>query len=131
MHTSHRLTPVQWLICVIAAIGFAFDTYELLMFPLINRPALTQLGGLEFGTPEYRRWMGLMFYVPAVCGGIFGLLGGYLTDRFGRRRVLTYSILLYAFGAFGCGFVTSIYMLLVLRTTTFIGVCVEFVAAVA
>ena len=25
------LTPVQWLICVIAAIGFAFDIYELLM----------------------------------------------------------------------------------------------------
>ena len=40
------LTPVQWLICVIAAIGFAFDTYELLMLPLIIRPALMQLAGL-------------------------------------------------------------------------------------
>ena len=30
-----RLTKVQWLICVIAAIGFAFDTYVLLMLPLI------------------------------------------------------------------------------------------------
>ena len=38
-----RLTPVQWGICVIAAIGFAFDTYELLMLPLIVRPALTEL----------------------------------------------------------------------------------------
>src|SRR4026209_1243575 len=84
MHTSKRLTPTQWLICVIAAIGFAFDTYELLMLPLINRPALAQLGGLEFGSPEYRRWLGLMFYVPAVCGGIFGLLGGYLADRLCR-----------------------------------------------
>ena len=26
-----RLTPVQWLICVIAAIGFAFDIYEVLV----------------------------------------------------------------------------------------------------
>jgi MFS family permease len=66
-----------------------------------------------------------------VCGGIFGLLGGYLTDRFGRRRVLTWSILLYAFSAFFAGFSTNLYMLLILRTTTFIGVCVEFVAAVA
>ncbi len=131
MQTSHRLTPVQWLICAIAAIGFAFDTYELLMFPLINRPALTQLGGLEFGSPEYRRWLGLMFYVPAVCGGIFGLLGGYLTDRLGRRRVLTWSILIYAFSAFAAGFATSLPWLLVLRCTTFIGVCVEFVAATA
>jgi nitrate/nitrite transporter NarK len=125
------LTKVQWLICIIAAIGFAFDTYELLMLPLILRPALEQLGGLTFGTPEYTQWRDLMFYVPAVCGGVFGLLGGYLTDRLGRRRVLTWSILLYAFSALGAGFSTSLPMLLVLRTTTFIGVCVEFVAAVA
>ena len=126
-----RLTPLQWTICAIAAIGFAFDTYELLMAPLIIRPALEQLGGLTFGTPEYLRWVGLLFYVPAVCGGVFGLLGGYLTDRFGRRRVLTWSILIYAFSAFACGFVTSIQWLLVLRCFVFVGVCVEFVAATA
>jgi MFS family permease len=131
MHTSNRLTPVQWLICVIAAIGFAFDTYELLMFPLINRPALTELGHLQFGSAEYRRWLGLLFYVPAVCGGVFGLIGGYLTDRLGRRRVLTWSILIYAFSAFAAGFTTSLTWLLVLRCATFIGVCVEFVAATA
>lgn len=126
-----RLTKVQWLICIIAAIGFAFDIYEVLMLPLIVRPALEQLGGLQFGSPDYMRWRDLLFYVPAFCGGIFGLLGGYLTDRLGRRRILTWSILLYAFSAFGAGFATSLPMLLVLRTTTFIGVCVEFVAAVA
>jgi MFS family permease len=131
MANSNRLTPVQWLICVIAAIGFAFDIYELLMLPLIVGPALMELGGLTRGTDEFARWFGLLFWVPAICGGIFGLLGGYLTDRFGRRRVLTWSILLYAFSAFFAGFSTSLTMLLVLRTTTFIGVCVEFVAAVA
>jgi Na+/melibiose symporter-like transporter len=73
----------------------------------------------------------LLFYVPAVCGGIFGLLGGYLTDRLGRRRVLTWSILIYALSAFAAGFATSLPWLLVLRCTTFIGVCVEFVAATA
>jgi nitrate/nitrite transporter NarK len=129
--TPSRLTSVQWLICIIAAIGFAFDTYELLMLPLIVRPALEQLGGVQFGTSEYTYWRDLMFYVPAVCGGIFGLLGGYLTDRLGRRRILTWSILLYAFSAFAAGFATSLPMLLLFRTTTFIGVCVEFVAAVA
>src|SRR5678815_2855295 len=67
----------------------------------------------------------------ALAGGVFGLLGGYLTDRLGRRRVLTWSILLYAFSALAAGFSTSPLMLLVLRCTTFIGVCVEFVAAVA
>src|SRR5215212_4414427 len=125
------LTGVQWLICVIAAIGFAFDTYELLMAPLIMRPALMEHGNLRPGTPQFSRWVGLMFYVPAVAGGVFGLLGGYLTDRLGRRRVLTWSILLYAFSAFAAGFSTSLPMLLVFRCLVFIGVCVEFVAAVA
>ncbi len=127
-----RMTGTQWLICVIAAIGFAFDTYELLMMPLILRPALKELANITpaDGAP-WVLWSTLMFYVPAMCGGIFGLLGGYLTDRFGRRRVLTWSILLYAFSAFAAGFSTSLPMLLFFRTTTFIGVCVEFVAAVA
>ena len=128
---SSRLTAVQWVICAIAAVGFAFDTYALLVLPLIVRPALLEIGKLRPGTPEFNSWVGLLFYVPAVAGGIFGLVGGYLTDRLGRRRVLVWSILVYALSAFGTGYVTSLGMLLFLRSTTFIGVCVEFVAAVA
>jgi MFS family permease len=125
------LTAVQWLICVMAAIGFAFDIYEILMLPLIVRPALLELTGAAPGSPEFQMWVGRLFYIPAFAGGIFGLLGGYLTDLFGRRRVLTFSIMIYAVSAFLSGFSTSIEMLLFLRCLVFIGVCVEFVAAVA
>ena len=126
-----RLTTTQWLICIIASIGFAFDIYELLMLPLIVGPALSELIGAAPGSPEFTTWIGRLFYIPAVAGGIFGLLGGYFTDRFGRRRVLTWSILIYAVGAFAAGFSTSVYMLLFFRCLVFVGVCVEFVAAVA
>ena len=129
--STTRLTPVQWLICAIAAIGFAFDIYEILMLPLVVRPALLELTGAAPGSPQFQMWVGRLFYIPAFAGGIFGLLGGYLTDRLGRRRVLTYSILIYAVSAFLSGFSTSIEMLLVLRCLVFVGVCVEFVAAVA
>src|SRR6516165_9696130 len=101
---SRGLTGVQWLVCVIASIGFAFDIYELLMLPLIIRPALLELTGAAPGTPEFLSWAVKLFYIPAFAGGIFGLLGGYLTDLFGRRRVLTGSILLYAISAFAAGF---------------------------
>ena len=37
------LTATQWLICIIASIGFAFDIYELLMLPLIIKPAIAAL----------------------------------------------------------------------------------------
>src|SRR5436190_6577659 len=126
-----RITPIQWLICVMAAIGFAFDIYVLLVLPLIVRPALMELSKLRPGTPDFNSWVGLLFFVPAMAGGIFGLIGGYLTDLFGRRRILTWSILLYAGAALASGYATSLPELLVLRCLTFIGVSVEFVAAVA
>ena len=124
------LTRVEWLICIIASIGFAFDIYELLMLPLTVGPALRELLGTT-DRAVIESWVGWMFFAPAFAGGIFGLLGGYLTDLFGRRRVLTWSILLYAFSALAAGFSTSAEMLLFFRCTTFIGVCVEFVAAIA
>ena len=126
-----RLTRTEWLICFVAALGFAFDIYELLMLPLIVGPALLDLLGAKPGSPEFNLWVGWLFWLPAIAGGIFGLLGGYLTDLFGRRRVLVWSILLYAFSAMAAGFAPSVGWLLFFRCTTFVGVCVEFVAAVA
>ena len=59
------LTKIQWLICIVAALGFAFDTYELLMLPLILPPALQQLGGHTPGSPDFLYWRDLFFYVPS------------------------------------------------------------------
>src|SRR6187549_3191569 len=129
--SARSLTPLQWLICAIAALGFAFDIYEILMAPLVVGPAIGELTGFKPGTPDFNHWVGMFFWVPALAGGVFGLLGGYLTDRFGRRRVLVWSILIYAFSALAAGFSTSVQMLLLLRSLTYIGVFVEFVAAVA
>lgn len=127
------LTAVQWLICAMAAIGFAFDIYVLLMLPLIIKPALQALGGPTYtpGNPAYVEWARLLFFVPAIVGGVFGLLGGYLTDLLGRRRVLTASILLYAVSTLASGYAVDLKWLLILRCGVFAGVCVEFVAAVA
>src|SRR3954467_8324307 len=119
------------LIAVIAAIGFAFDSYELLMLPLIVRPALMELLRVPGTDPLINQWVGYLFYWPAVAGGVFGLLGGYLTDVFGRRRVLVFSILLYAIAGLAAGYATSVQQLLFWRCCMFVGVCVEFVAAVA
>ncbi len=130
-----KLSLTEWLIIFVAILGFAFDTYELLMLPLIARPALIELLHVDpataSGNAAILKWTGYMMWASAVCGGVFGLLGGYLTDRFGRKRVLVWSIFIYALSPCVAAFSTSAPMLLVLRCTTFIGVCVEFVAAVA
>jgi MFS family permease len=128
---SRRFGLVEWLIVGTSALGFALDIYELLMLPLIVGPALGELMHAQPGSSAFNTWVGLLFFIPAVAGGIFGLLGGYMTDRFGRRRVLVWTVVIYQLSACLAAFSTSVWMLLVLRCTTFIGVCIEFVAAVA
>jgi MFS family permease len=123
------LTRVEWLVVAVACVGFAFDLYETLMMALIVRPAIAELGGLMPGTPAFNLWVGLLFYVPNVVSGVFGLLGGYFADIFGRKRILVWSILLYGVSACAAGFSTSLSQLLFFRCATLIGVTVEFVAA--
>jgi MFS family permease len=121
----------EWLVLLVAVIGFACDIYELLMLPVIQQAALAELLQLPPGHPQIREWFVTINSSAAVCGGIFGLLGGWLIDRFGRKRILVLSILIYGVSPVFAAFSTSPTELLIFRCTTFIGVCVEFVAAVA
>src|ERR1041385_3393124 len=127
---ANRLTITQWLICVIASIGFLFDTYELLMTPLVAAPAIAELLKLPQNNPLVTDWVGRLLWISALCGGVFGLLGGWLVDRLGRKTVMGLSILVYSFSPMLAAYSSSLAMFLFFRSTTFIGVCVEFVAAV-
>ena len=125
------LPPVtRLLVLAVAAIGFLFDTYELLMFPVIGAQALSELLKVPPTDPMVRLWSGRMLWIAALSGGIFGLLGGVLIDRFGRKTVMIVSILMYSFSPVAAAFSTELWMFILFRCTTFIGVCVEFVAAI-
>ena len=125
-----RLGLTQWLIIAIASIGFLFDTYELLMTPLVGVPAIADLLKLPPNHPTVTGWMGTMLWMTALCGGTFGLAGGWLIDRFGRKTIMAAAIFLYAFSPFAAAFSSTLPVFIFFRCTTFIGVCVEFVAAI-
>src|SRR5438552_14639370 len=108
--SSSRFTRTQWLICLIAAIGFLFDTYELLMTPLVGVPAIAELLQVPANNPLVTKWMGNILWLSALCGGVFGLLGGWLIDRFGRKRIMVASILVYSLSPFAAAFSTSLEM---------------------
>jgi MFS family permease len=124
------LGRTAWLVLIVAAIGFLFDTYELLMTPLVLAPALSELLGVLPNHPDVRDWVGRVLWMTALCGGIFGLLGGWLIDRLGRKSVMAGSIFIYSLSPVLAGLSTSLPVLIFFRCTTFVGVCVEFVAAV-
>ncbi len=121
---------VQWLVVIVAAIGFLFDTYELLMTPLVLAPALSELLRVPANHPEVTAWVGRVLWMTALCGGVFGLLGGWLIDRLGRKSVMVGSIFVYSLSPVLAGLSTELGWLIFFRCTTFVGVCVEFVAAV-
>ena len=108
-----------------------FDSCVLLMLPRSCGPRTVELLQVPATDPSVNNWAGILFNVPAIAGGIFGLLGGYLTDIFGRRRVLVWAILLHFVSAIAGGYASTVQSLVFWRSCTFVGVCVEFVAAVA
>lgn len=120
----------QWLVLTVASIGFLFDTYELLMTPLVGVPAISELLKLPPNHPEVNAWMGRMLWMTALCGGTFGLAGGWLIDRFGRKRIMALSIFIYAFSPFAASYSTTLPTFVFFRCLTFVGVCIEFVAAI-
>lgn len=126
------LSPtVRTLVLIVAAIGFLFDTYELLMFPVIGADAVAELLKLPSPQdPQVRLWAGRMLWIAALCGGVFGLLGGWLIDRLGRKRIMVASILAYSLSPLAASLSTELWQFILFRCTTFIGVCVELVAAV-
>jgi MFS family permease len=127
---TRKFTTVEWLVLVIASVGFLFDTYELLMTPLVGVPAIAELLQVPPNNPLVTQWMGNLLWLSALCGGVFGLLGGWLIDRFGRKTIMAASIFLYALSPCFAAFSTSLEAFVFFRCTTFIGVCVEFVAAI-
>lgn len=126
-----KLSPKQWLIFGVGGIGFAFDTYVLLILSLVVQPALSELLTAKPGSPIFNMWVGRLFYIPAVCGGVFGLLGGYLIDRLGRRRLMFWSIVGYGLATGAAALATSAGQLLFFRCVAFVGVSIAFVSTLA
>jgi MFS family permease len=71
-----------------------------------------------------------MLWIAALAGGVFGLLGGFLIDRLGRKTVMIGAILVYSLSPVAAAYSSELWQLILFRCTTFIGVCVELVAAV-
>src|SRR2546422_7688142 len=90
-------SKTAWLVLIVAAIGFLFDTYELLMTPLVLAPALSELLHVPPNHPEVTAWVGRVLWITALCGGVFGLVGGCLIARLGGKDVMVARIFVFSF----------------------------------
>jgi MFS family permease len=100
----------QWLVLIAAFLGWMFDGLEQGVFPLVARPALQDLLGVE-ADQQIGPWMGYitaLFLVGAAFGGLtFGWLGivwacpGDDSEHYGLLDI--YGMLLLRSGAVAAG----------------------------
>lgn len=95
--------------------GWVFDFYDLILYTFLMIPIKHEL---NFTDVEISFVLGASLAATAVGGIVFG----YLSDKYGRKRVLQWTILTYSVGTFLCGFSFNIWFLLVFRIITGLGV---------
>jgi len=93
---------------VAAGLGWMLDAFDVMLYSLVLATLMR-----EFGMSK--GMAGLLNTLTLVASAIGSLVFGLLADRFGRRRMLSLSILTYSVFTFACGFSTTITMLAVFR----------------
>lgn len=130
-----RLTRYQWTVLFAAWLGWGFDIFDGLLFNYVAPNAIPTLLGLTIGSPEARSatlyWTGLITALFLIGWAVGGVLFGPISDRYGRKRVLLITMVLYAVGTGLCAFVTSIEQLIACRLIASLGIGGEWAAGCA
>ncbi len=86
----------QWLVLVIASLGWVFDVFEGQVFVASMRDAMPALLGVVADHPLVARWNDWAFGSFLLGGAFGGVLFGMMSDRVGRARTMIVTILFYS-----------------------------------
>lgn len=95
--------------------GWVFDFYDLILFTFLLIPISQEYG---FSNLQMSYILGSTLAATAIGGVIFGML----SDRFGRKAVLQWTILTYSLGTFFSGLAGNFWFLMIFRVITGLGV---------
>ena len=117
------LSPRQWKSGIAAWLGWMFDGLDMHLYTLVAAPFVALLlGGLATTDPAVGKYASLIqggFLLGwAVGGGVFGWIG----DRLGRSRTLSFTVLTYAFFTGLSFFAETWWQLMILRFLAALGI---------
>ncbi|MGB8114578.1 MAG: MFS transporter [Candidatus Sulfotelmatobacter sp.] len=103
-----QATPPQRRTLLAAALGWALDAFDAMLYALVLALLMRDLG-------MSKTTAGLLGTLTLLASGLGGVLFGFIADRVGRKRALMASILTYSVCSFASGLATSIAMLAAAR----------------
>ena len=130
-----KLTRYQWTVFFAAWLGWGFDIFDGLLFNFVAPNAIPTLLGLPIGSAEAKAalpyWNGILNSLLLLGWAAGGVIFGPISDRFGRKRVLMLTMVLYAVGTASCAFVTEMWQLIIFRIIASLGIGGEWAAGSA
>jgi MFS family permease len=125
-----EITRYQWLVFLIAWLGWSLDVTDFNLFALVLRPALTELLGGNPPLSEIGRVGGLLSMAGLLGWAIGGFCFGIVGDYIGRIRTLALSVVMVAVFTALQGFSQGPVMFGICRFFTGVGTGAEIVVGI-
>jgi MFS family permease len=126
-----EVTGYQWLVLVIASAGWAFDAFEGQLFNITRSQLLADLLGAGDQSQAIRLWGDRFLAIFLLGGTLGGVVFGSLADRFGRKPIMSLTILFYSIFSGLTFFATDLWHVAFLRFFVALGVGGEWAVAAA
>jgi MFS family permease len=109
---------------VAASFGWMLDSFDVMLYAMVLASLIADLG-------MTKATAGLLGSLTLIASAVGGLIFGLAADRFGRRRALMASILIYSVFTAACGLATGVVMLAVFRIFLGLGMGGEWASGAA
>jgi MFS family permease len=125
------VTRYQWLVLIVASLGWVFDAFEGQLFNITRADMLPDLLNVPNGHAEVKAWGERLLGIFLIGGTLGGWLFSSLADRWGRQPVMALTILFYSVFSGITAFATEIWHVGALRFLVAMGVGGEWAVGAA